>query len=141
MEKRPNPKGNETIKALKTKNMRTFRTQFDPNYAPSTGEINLEPSQTVPDQSLSIRTLLLNHSRGIPLDVNHNEGQYFEHEIPQINDITDLFDNRRNLHNQKAELDEVVKSEINAKKQKEVQNPPKPTKPAENAPEDAPPSD
>lgn len=32
-----------------------------------TGEVNNEPSETVPDQSMSIRTLLDRYSRGLPI--------------------------------------------------------------------------
>lgn len=74
----------------KTK-IRVFRTQFNPNYSGSTGEINNEPSETHPDEALSVATLLKRHAKGIPLGVRMLDGQYYgELEIPRINDLTDL---------------------------------------------------
>ncbi len=74
-----------------------IRTQFDPTYKGSKGEINNLPSQTVPDMSLTVSELLQNHARGITNSVNTNEGQFFDTEIPKHDDITDVIEHKQSL--------------------------------------------
>lgn len=45
---------------------------------------------TVPDMSLTVKELLLNHSRGIHSDVKDNQGEFFDTEIPRFDDLTDI---------------------------------------------------
>lgn len=66
-----------------------FRTQFT-DYHGTKGEDVSQASITVPDMSLTIRELVYNHSRGIGIDVYQPAPQYFDREIPRINDLTDL---------------------------------------------------
>lgn len=68
-----------------------------------------EPTKTQPDQNLSIAELLMRHSRGIPIQANMHEGQYFETEIPRITDLNDLQDYRRTLEEEKNALDTELK--------------------------------
>lgn len=37
-------------------------------HTPDTGQINNEPSKTVPDQTLSLRELLVRYAKGLPLE-------------------------------------------------------------------------
>lgn len=67
-----------------------LRTQFDPNYKGAKGEITSPELNTVPDMSLTIAELVANHTRGISIDIHQPEPQYFDTEIPNIQDLTDL---------------------------------------------------
>lgn len=58
---------------------------------------------TVPDMSLSVKELLLNHTRGIDSAITEYQEQYFEdQELQQYDDITEL-------HQQKEQLQEELK--------------------------------
>lgn len=88
-------------------------------------------SQTVPDQSLSIRELLLNHSRGLPMPTAMREPQYLGVEIPTIYDLNDLIDNRERLEQVKNDINselEALKKLEKEEKAKTPQEPPKPPK-------------
>lgn len=68
-----------------------FRTQY--NYQVSEGVINTEPSMTVPDQSLSLRELLVNYTRGNDLPINKAVPVFSEDEhYPDLRkmDLVDL---------------------------------------------------
>lgn len=61
------------------------------NYA-ETGpelEINTEPSQTQPDEVLSIKEMLTRHVRGLPVD-GGKEGVYYPEEMGYIPDLRTL---------------------------------------------------
>jgi len=84
-----------------------FRRQFAVHY--SSGEINHEPSRTVPDQHLSIAQLLINHSRGLGSDVKNYQGEFFEDEIiSPINDLTDLAERREQLKSRQRDLEQQI---------------------------------
>lgn len=51
-------------------------------------EINTEPSQTQPDEVLSIKEMLERHVRGLP--VHGNEGVYLPEEIGYVPDLRSL---------------------------------------------------
>jgi len=44
-----------------------IKTHTNRKEHPFTGEVNNEPSETIPDQSMSIRTILDRYSRGLPI--------------------------------------------------------------------------
>lgn len=52
------------------------------NYTKTEGEIFTEASKTVPDQTLTVRELLVRHTRGLPLD-GYREPIYDEDETSQ----------------------------------------------------------
>lgn len=93
----------------------TIRRQFNPEYKGSEGEINTMPSQTVPDMSLSIQELLLNHSRGIHSEIKNYEGQYFEDEIPIFHDITEMVEHKQELLDRIKEVENDIKATRAAK--------------------------
>ncbi len=66
-----------------------IKTQFNADYT-STGKTMDTTQHTVPDQHMSVRELLANHARGLPIHAQTNEGKYFGTEIPIITDLTDL---------------------------------------------------
>lgn len=49
--------------------MRPFRTQTNYNYKEERGEKNTLPDETVPNEAYSIRELLAQHVRGVPLPI------------------------------------------------------------------------
>ncbi len=52
------------------------------NYTKTEGQKFTQPSQTVPDQTLTVRELLVRHTRGLPLD-GYREPIYDEDETSQ----------------------------------------------------------
>lgn len=102
---------------MSDKNYRASR-QFDTNYKGCKGEVNTKPSETVPDQNISLRTLLINHSRGIPSQVKMREGQYYGVEIPDIQDLNDVAEYREALNEQKEDLQKQVRTESEEKARK-----------------------
>lgn len=54
------------------------------NYSPSVGEVNNEPSMTVPDQAMSIQEMLERFARGLP--VGGARAAFYDEE----NDLPDL---------------------------------------------------
>tara|TARA_B110000263_G_C15021227_1_gene379644 strand:- start:87 stop:488 length:402 start_codon:yes stop_codon:yes gene_type:complete len=99
------------------KQLITVRRQF--NTYPKVYKKRSQKSLTVPDQNMSIRTLLDRHSRGIPLGASEKKGEYFDTEIPRFDDLTDVVAYKKMLAQKHKELDLQVNSEIKAKKQKE----------------------
>lgn len=57
--------------------MRIFNNKYyhPPVYA---GEVNSEPSMTVPDQTMSLRTILDRHARGLPITGVNEQPTYNE---------------------------------------------------------------
>ena len=87
-----------------------FYTQFTntPNYK---GKKMSDVLHTLPDQTLTIRNLLDNHTRGIPLGVNTRVGEYFDTEIPRFDDITDMVEYKRQLMEKNKEINKLIREE------------------------------
>lgn len=68
-------------------------------------------TQTVPDQTLSIRDLLDRHSRGLPLGTNTKTGEYFDTEIPRFDDITDMIKWKKELMSKNTEINKLIRKE------------------------------
>lgn len=81
------------------------------------GIINNGKSETIPDQSLTIKELLLNHTRGINTEINQPEPEYFETPIPQITDPVELAEHLDMLKQNQLEIQQQAKKEIQAKKE------------------------
>ena len=108
------PSKKATTQEIINKNtMRKLRKQF--NYYDMPGETNNSPSLTVPDQTLGIKELLNNHTRGISSNVKMYEGQYFDTEIPQIDDLTDLDAFREDIKAREKALKAKIKEENDKK--------------------------
>lgn len=95
------------------------------NYLLQLGEINSLPSATVPDQSLTLRELLTNYTRGNDLPFGKSEPQFFDEDtfVPDIKkmdlvDIQELMEtNAHKAGKLKTELDA-----LSAKKEEEILN-------------------
>jgi hypothetical protein len=87
-----------------------FYTQFTntPNFK---GKKMSDEVHTIPDQTMGIRQLLDNHSRGIPLGVNTRVGEYFDTEIPRFDDLTDMIEYKRQLMERNKELNKLIREE------------------------------
>lgn len=95
-----------------------FQTQWD--YAEEVGEVNTEPSMTVPDMSMSINEIMLRYAQGRPLvKSNHlHYGGDTHYPDPRTMDITEVEEMReRNAHKIK-ELEELRDKEIEEHKAK-----------------------
>jgi hypothetical protein len=72
-----------------------FNRQFDPSREPSEGVSNNKPSLTIPDQSLTVREIFMNHTRGIPFTSGVGQDMYYGEDGPMLehpDDITELQD-------------------------------------------------
>lgn len=54
------------------------------------GEVNNLPSETQPDEVLSIREMLENHVRGLPVSGSSGEGVYLPEEVGYVPDLRSL---------------------------------------------------
>lgn len=67
-----------------------FRTQYDDTYEGVKGEKNDMESLTVPDDCLSLRQLMINHTRGIGGTAVHRAGIFTGDAVaPRDTDLTD----------------------------------------------------
>tara|TARA_B100001175_G_C19509990_1_gene643147 strand:+ start:1514 stop:1924 length:411 start_codon:yes stop_codon:yes gene_type:complete len=96
----------------------TIYTQFG-NTPPLKGKIMSDKIMTIPDQTKTIRELLDNHSRGIPLGVNEQKGEYFDTPIPVFTDLTDIMEYKHQLKEKEAEVNKLI-AEEKAKKLEEL---------------------
>ena len=105
----------KTEKTVQTWNTNYLRKQFQKKPFKPNGEINNSPSLTVPDQTLGIKDLLRNHTRGISSNVKIYEGEYYDTEIPIIDDLTDLDAFRQDLKRRETALKAKIKEEHDEK--------------------------
>ena len=103
-----------------------FRTQFT-NYN-ETGKIMDASILTLPDQNLSIRELLDKHSRGIPLGVTENKGEYFDTEIPKAMDLLDIPKFKKDIQAREKLLTQQIQQEQKAAAEAAEAAKPKPEK-------------
>jgi hypothetical protein len=118
-----------TEKTIQKWNTTRLKKQFQSQPYEMLGEENTMPSLTVPDQTLGIKELLINHSRGISSNVKNYEGEYYDTEIPIIDDLTDLEYYRQDIKRREIALKAKIKEEHD----KKVLNRQQEIKEAENA--------
>lgn len=76
------------------------------NYEPSVGEINNQPSMTVPDQALSLKEILRRYASGQPLD-GMREGWFDdENDLPDLNTL-DFADREDLLAEMRAKVESL----------------------------------
>jgi len=93
-----------------------IRHQFNPEETFTEGKFfDQHTIHTVPDQTMSIRTLLDRHSRGLPLGASTKQGEYFDTEVPHFDDLTDVLKHKKKL---KAKEKELINSLNKEKKSK-----------------------
>ena len=106
----------KTTKVVKKKPI--IYTQYG-NTPPLKGKKMSDEIMTIPDQTKTIRELLDNHSRGIPLGVNEQKGEYFDTKIPVFTDLTDIMEYKHQLKEKEAEINKLI-AEEKAKKLEEL---------------------
>lgn len=74
------------------------------------------PSKTVPDQSLTPRQMIANHTRGISVNIKENESLYFDSDIPRFDDITEKIEYEENLIQQLKDVNKIMLKEHSDKK-------------------------
>jgi hypothetical protein len=104
-----------------------IKTQFNSEYI-SIGKTMDTTQHTVPDQHMSVRELLANHARGLPIHAQTNEGQYFGTEIPIITDLTDLQTLRDKLKENEQHTNDLISEDVNKYKSKKASEDAKQTK-------------
>lgn len=87
------------------------------DYKGSETEVNTLPSKTQPDMTLSMRELLVNHTRNLGLPGTVYEPMYYDVEIPQMDDITDIEEYRQFLQDEKAESEKRLEELLRHKRQ------------------------
>ena len=101
---------------LKTTQQTTRKVVTRLQYKPSKGETNTKDSLTIPNDTLSIRQLLINHSRGLGT-LPHSHGIYTEDEVaPKYSDPLDRLRDIDNLKQRIADFEETEKR-TNAQKE------------------------
>ncbi|QCS36719.1 hypothetical protein [Capybara microvirus Cap3_SP_668] len=97
-------------------------------YVPSEGTSFTEPSQCIPDQTLSVQELLARFSRGYSVDVpihddyESYEDSFEEDAIDGIQDLSDVDILREQIHMQKklAQTSDVMISEVTDKERSDA---------------------
>lgn len=74
------------------------------NYVPSMGEVNNEPSQTIPGQEIPIRTMIEKQRQGMIILGNGLDYTDDDQPMPRLNDLTDLDEAEQHLKRFKAEV-------------------------------------
>lgn len=100
-----------------TKRKIVIRTQFSGKTFQSSGyKKKMGKSMTLPDQNLTIKELLDRHSRGVSLGAPDLQGEYFDTEVPQFNDLTEMLEYKKELEQKRKELTKQINAEIAASK-------------------------
>lgn len=82
-----------------------IKNQFNAHLFKYKGEINDEPSATIPDQTLTIREILTRYSRGLPID----------QKIPVYDESEEYFPDPRYMDlAERQEYAEMYKEELQA---------------------------
>lgn len=98
---------------------RKFAVQFDFTYKGRKGKKMDSVSETVPDMNLTVKQILQNHTRGIDGKETIRQPLYFETEVPNITDITDVYEYKDYLETQVQRVEEFITQEkAEAEKQK-----------------------
>lgn len=99
-----------------------FNVNFAIGYKGTPGKKINGQSMTVPDMSLTVRQLLENHTRLMNGDVSVNKGGYFDFEIPNFNDLTDVDSWKDWLKRETARVNEwIIKDKENAEFERQIQ--------------------
>lgn len=96
-----------------------FKTQFNaPVYNGKT--MDSETNYTVPDDHLTIQQLLINHTKGLP--VQNREPHYFEDTvIPNFTDIEEIAEYKRQNKEKQKEIELAIKTQREAIEQQRLE--------------------
>jgi len=95
-----------------------FKTQWNAKDFPTKGEVNTQPSLTIPDQTLSIKQIMDRFSKGLPLD-GHREAIYNgeDDDMPDLAHM-DLADREQAIKEAQYEAETLADKIKEDKKQK-----------------------
>lgn len=105
-----------------------FRTQYNKNEFPTDHEVNDLPSETVPNEALSARTILERYSRGIPITEGNRIPIWYDDkelkenlEIMNVPDLDklDLSERMDLLESQREKVAEIKETIRRRKKEQE----------------------
>ncbi len=85
------------------------------------GQVNNEPSQTVPDQSMTLRELLIRYAKGLPLEGARTpiwEGEEGFERDPETLDLAEREELAEKARQELKEIEERVKAKVAEKKAK-----------------------
>lgn len=98
-----------------------YKRQFVKSYKGAPGSKQSDESMTDPSMFISMKQMLINHSKGINTKVKQYEPQYFGDEpIPEINDLVDAQDYVEDLKARQAEAKKKVEQEAGDFLQKKI---------------------
>jgi hypothetical protein len=102
------------MKQIKHKIMRNVKNSLNYDYKEQKGEVNNLPSMTIPDQTMSIRTIVDRYTSGLPVTgfTPVYDGEDFYMPDPKTLDLVD-----------RAELAEKVKEEVSSIKSRQWKKP------------------
>lgn len=87
-----------------------FKNHHNAGDFPDKGEVNHSPSKTVPDQNLTVRELLIRHTRGLPIPASKSIPIYDEEDYGQPDfSIMDLAEIEQFQRDANEELLEIAK--------------------------------
>lgn len=83
------------------------------NYQPAKGEVNNQPSETVPDQAMSIKEIMTRYAKGLPLGGAKTPTWDEEDDLPDLRTL-DLEERAELKLLYEAELAEIAQKRKNA---------------------------
>jgi hypothetical protein len=103
------------------------KTPYNADYFPKYREVYFSPSKTVPDQTMSLRTLIDRHTRGLPITGNAKEPLYHgdEEELPDLKkmDLSEIAElreaNRQEIEDLQNELNKKHEQHLHYLKMEE----------------------
>ena len=123
METNANKKAGKTSRSRKSGTVKMYH-QFDPNYDYTRGEsIQEGESLTTPNMHITIKKLLINHTRNIPSQVNENKGEFFEDlVIPRFDDMLDAQEWVEDIIAKKGDMDKEMTEAIKAAAEAQIES-------------------
>lgn len=119
-------KKQDTLYAEDTRIQPVIRTHHNAPLLPKHHEHNTQPSNTIPDQSLPLRTILDRYTRGLPMDIpvtaNMYEGES-EFDIPDLRtlDLADQQEIMEKAREQTKALERRLQEQARERKKAQVQ--------------------
>ena len=87
------------------------------------GQVNNEPSKTVPDQSMTLRELLVRYAKGLPLEGQKNpiwEGEEgFDIDTQKL-DLAEIEELKQKAEEELKDIGERIKEEVKEKNKKKT---------------------
>ena len=117
MEKRPVSKSRKKPK----KDNNVLRSFYNPGMDRFPGEVNSGEIITVPDESLTVKQLLINHTKGKPLQGKDHGDGYFDTEIPVHMDIVDRMEYNKKLAEDLKEAEKAHKEAVESERKKKIE--------------------